>query len=113
MQLALAYPILPGKREAVKALAKTVSGPKSKEFHDMEKRYKTDKETWFLQPSPQGDMVIYYSEGKDLSKSFSDWAASKNLFDVWFKQELKELTGIDFNNPPEGPLPEQIFKYRF
>jgi hypothetical protein len=33
-------------------------------------------------------------------------APSTQEFDVWFKDKLKELNGIDVTQPPPGPMPE-------
>ncbi len=111
--LAFAFPILAGKTEALRKFAKPLSGPKSKEFDAFQKRFKTDKETWFLQSSPQGDMVIVYFESKDPVKVMGDFVASKHPFDVWYKDEVKEISGVDMNKPSGEPLPEQVFKYRY
>lgn len=47
-----AFPVLPGKTEAAKEFAKTVIGPRYKEFDASEKRLKSTKEAWFLQKTP-------------------------------------------------------------
>jgi len=113
-QVCMAFPILKGKEGAAKELAKTLRGPKKKEFDKFEKRLKTTKETWFIQPSPEGSMVITYFESKiDPAKGFEEMARSKDPFDVWLKDKFKEISGIDFNNPPEGPMPEQILTYGY
>ena len=39
-----------------------------------------------------------------------DFAASKHPFDLWFKAQMKEISGSDFNEESEGS-PEQIFQY--
>jgi hypothetical protein len=113
VELAFTVPILPGKRTALEELAKTVSGSKKKEYDNSEKKLRIAKETWFVESSPQGDVWILYAEGKDLAKSFDGWVASKDSFDLWFKGQMKEITGIDFSNPPPGDLPKQLLRYRY
>lgn len=110
-QLAMTVPILPGKRADLEELAKTVTGPKKKEYDTSEKKLKIDKETWFIESSQQGDSWIFYAEGKNIEKSLGDWIVSKEPFDMWLKEKIKNITGIDYNNPPPGALPKQILKY--
>lgn len=71
---------------------------------------RTNKERDFLQSTPMGDMVVIYLESKDMNKTFSEFAASKDPFDVWFKEELKKITGVDLNQP-SGPLPGLMLTY--
>jgi hypothetical protein len=112
-ELALIVPILPGKTDDVQKLADTLNGPKRKELDKPQKNLKIAKETWFLQRIPQGDFLIVYAERKDVAKSFADLIASKDPFNLWLKDEEKKISGIDLNNPPEGLLPRQLFRYGF
>jgi len=103
-----AFPVLPGKTEAGKEFAKTCMGPRRAEFADALKRGGIAKESWFLQKTPQGDMVIVYFEAENLEKSFEVLAKSKAPFDVWFKQQVKSVTGVDLEQPSDEPPPEEI-----
>ena len=108
--VAFVVPVLPGKTIALRALVTSLAGPKAKDFDEMEKRLATDREVWFLQSSPMGDLAIAYFECKDPVKTMRDFAASKHPFDLWFKAQMKEISGSDFNEESEGS-PEQIFQY--
>ncbi len=112
-ELAFILPILPGKRAAVEEFSRILSGPKRNDFDDLEKRLKNTKETWFVSGSPQGDMWTIYIENEDPVKSTVDFVASKHPFDLWFKDQVRIITGIDFNNPPAGGLPKQILRHGF
>ena len=105
-----AFPVLPGKTEAAKDFAKSVMGSRFKEFDASQKRLKTTKETWFLQKTPQGDMVVVYLEATDPEKAFEELATSKEPFDRWFKDQVKTITGVDLDQPG-GAAPEQILSY--
>jgi hypothetical protein len=109
--LALALPILPGKTEAVRKMFRALKNEKWNEFDKAQRKAGVKKERDFLQPSPMGDMLIVYLEQDDFSKSFSELAASKDSFDVWLKKEVKNATGIDFNQPPSGSLPELLLSW--
>jgi len=107
-----AFPILPGKTEAGREFAKTCMGPKRTEFAEALKRHGVTKESWFLQKNPQGDMMIVYFEAHDVEKTFEAITKSKAPFDVWFKQQVKSVTGLDMEQPPsdeeEQAPPEEI-----
>jgi hypothetical protein len=38
-------------------------------------------------------------------------AQSREPFEVWFKEQLAIITGMDMNNPPPGPLSELLSHY--
>jgi hypothetical protein len=54
-------------------------------------------------------MVIVHLEADDVEKAFEIQAKSKVPFDVWFKQQVKSLTGFDLEQVFDVPLPEEIF----
>ena len=66
------------------------------------------KETWALQQGPQGDLLVVYMAGEDLAKAFAGFAASRDAFDAWQKQQIKEATGADLDTPPPGPISEVL-----
>lgn len=111
--MSFALPILPGKTEDFRKFAAELSGPRAKEYEEFEQRQKDDRETWFLQRSAQGDMIIVYFENDDPLRALSEVSASKRPFEIWFKESVKQITGVDLNEPNEEPLPEQVFKYRY
>lgn len=83
-------------------------GPRRAEFAEALKRQGVTKESWFLQKTPQGDMVVVYFEAEDLEKTFETEAKSKDPFMVWFKQQVKSITGVDLEQPSDEPPPEEI-----
>ena len=68
----------------------------------------TDRESWYLQSTPQGSLIIVSLEADDPADTFARFAAGQSLFDQWFKEQTLEICGIDFNQPGP-PLPVQIF----
>jgi len=50
-------------------------------------------------------------ESAHFGKSLQQFAQSRDDFDLWFKQRMFEITGVDLNNPPPGPLSEQLSRY--
>jgi len=103
-----AFPLLPGKTEAGKEFAKACMGPRRAEFAEALKTHGVTKESWFLQKTPKGDMVIVHFEAEDIEKTFEIMAMEKTTFMVWFKQQVKSVTGFDLEQPGDEPPPEEI-----
>ncbi|MCH8061575.1 MAG: hypothetical protein IH861_03625 [Chloroflexi bacterium] len=110
--LAFVAPALPGGTENLRRLAQELRGGKKSEVEDFYRRMKITREQWFIQPTPQGEMVIVYLEGEDLARTFQTLAASEEPLDVWLKEQAKSVHGIDFNKPRSAPLPELVYDSR-
>jgi len=76
-----------------------------------EQRIGIIKECWFLQESPLGDLLIAYMESSDFTRALRLFAESRDDFDVWFKAQMADVSGVDLNNPPQGPLSEMLSCY--
>lgn len=109
---ALVLPILPGKTEEWRHVLAEVTGPHRSETEEIHRRFDLTKASWFLQQTPQGDLVIIYLEGDNPAESFQKWALSDHPYDLWFKQQVGPLYGIDFNQPLPGPPSEHVFEFR-
>ncbi len=96
-----AFPILPGKTDAARAFASDVTGARKAEFNDMQKRAGTARETWSLQETPAGAFILVWFEG-NVEKAFDDLATASDDFTVWFRAQIKNVTGVDMSEPAEG-----------
>lgn len=101
-------PILPGKTEAARAFAETISGPRRGELDQAQTT--VVKESWFLQETPHGDFLIVYYISPDPDQVHAALAISQDPFDVWFREQVLDLTGIDISTPL-GNLPRQILAW--
>ncbi len=110
--LAFVAPALPGGTQNLKRLAHTLQSAKKPEVEDFYRRMKITREQWFIQATPQGEMVIVYMEGEDLACTFHTLAASEEPLDVWLKEQAMSVHGIDFNKPRTAPLPELVYDSR-
>jgi hypothetical protein len=110
--VAFVAPLLPGGAARLRQLAKDVLGPRAAEAEDFHRRMKVTTENWYLQQTPQGDVVIVFLEGEDFGHTFGSLAVSREPFDVWFKEQAKRVHGIDFDQPPQAPLPELVYSSR-
>jgi hypothetical protein len=50
-------------------------------------------------------------ESPDFGRALSEFSQSQDEFDRWFKQRLADVTGVDLNSPPPGPLSELVSSY--
>lgn len=81
------------------------------DYADSERRISIFKESWHLQHTPQGDLLLAYIESPDFANALGMFSRSRDEFDRWFKQRIAGLTGVDLNDPPPGPLSEQLSSY--
>jgi hypothetical protein len=81
---AAALPLLPGKTDDWKRMVEEIAGPRRADFEDFHRRVGLTKENWYLQPTPQGDLVIVYLEG-EIPQCFQRFATSDHPFDRWFR----------------------------
>lgn len=101
-------PLLPGKADAARAFCAEMTGPRKAELD----RAQTTvvKESWFLQQTPHGDFMIVYYVSPNPQKVHEALAVSQEPFDVWFRAQILDLTGIDISTPLPG-LPEQVLAW--
>ena len=109
---AIALPILPRKLEQWKHFCQEMSGPLRSEYEASRKRLGMTREVAFLQPTPQGDMAVIYAEAQDVQRVFEGFGMSQEPFDVWFREQVKEIHGVDLSQPLPGPLPEAFVDWR-
>ena len=103
-----AFPVLPGKTEQARAFANDVMGARRREFDESQARFGATKETWSLQSTPDGDLMLVWFEAPDIEKGFATLGESQESFDVWFRAQVQETTGFDLAAPPEAPPPEVL-----
>lgn len=107
--LASAFPVLPGKEEALNRFTQEMAGPRRSDYQASRRRLGITIERSYLQHTPQGALAIVYIEADHPEQALERIAASQDPFDIWFKQQLHEIHGVDFNQPPPGPPPQLIF----
>ena len=106
-----ALPILPGKTAAARSFLKELEGGRKEQFAASERRLGAVEEVWAIQPTGQGDLFVVYVAAQNVGNAFTQFAASKDEFDRWFKQQLGEITGADLNVPPTAPMSEILSDY--
>ncbi len=99
-------PIVAGKLEAWKHWAKELKGPRIEDLRDFNRRYGLTRHAAWLAETPAGPVVIALHEGPGANEFMQKIGSSQLDFDVWFKEKVKEVHGLDVTQPPPGPSPE-------
>jgi hypothetical protein len=101
------FPLLPGKRPALTQFIEELEREWRGEHDRTHAAIREEK--WFVQQTPQGDEVIVYLAGPDPAYVFADLAVSHQPFEVWFRKQVLELTGVDLSLLPPFSVPECVF----
>ena len=110
--ICIVFPILPGKTEDTRAFQRELDTTRKAEYDESERRIGITREYWFIASLPTGDQLIAYMESEDFGRSLGQFSASKDEFDLWFKGQLADVTGVDLNSPPpDMKLPELVSSY--
>jgi hypothetical protein len=59
-----------------------------------------------------GDLVVLYFEGEAPAQAMTKIAASTDPFDNWFRDQIKEVHGLDFSQLAAAPVPELGVDYK-
>ena len=101
-------PLLPDKKEAALAFANSLMNERKADLDAAQTT--VTKESWFLQETPMGDFLIVYYHSPDPERVHAALAVSQEPFDIWFREQILDLTGIDISTPLPG-LPKQILAW--
>ena len=107
-----AFPVLKGKEEDIRRLATEMAGARREEAQEFYRHFGVVRESWHYQETPYGPMVIGVTEIEEPDAKAQEYAESNRPFDRWFKDQVRNLTGIDPDEQPLGPPSEVIFDTR-
>jgi len=107
----LAMPVLPDKSGDARRFLRQLDTEKRTEFDASERRIGITKEVWYLATLSAGDQLIGYMESSDFNGALQGFVASRDPFDLWFKQQMLAVTGVDLNNPPADMKPPELLSY--
>jgi hypothetical protein len=106
--ICLAIPVTAGKSSAARTFMQQLDGDRRAEYDASERRLGITKEVWFLAPAPAGDQLIGYMESADFGRALTLFVGSRDPFDLWFKEQMRVVTGVDLNNPPANMAPAEL-----
>jgi hypothetical protein len=107
-----AFPVLAGKEDALREFASELASRRG-ETNSFFEQFGISHESWHLQDTPAGPMVIGVTEisRTPVSAAAQQYKASERPFDRWFKDRVREMTGVDPDEVPLGPATECIFDW--
>lgn len=105
------FPIQTGKEDAARAFAEETYGARRAGFEEHLARVGITRETWALQETPMGSLMLVWFEG-DVEKSFFDLATNDSEYMTWFRAQVLDVCGVDLAAPPDGPPPVVLIDYR-
>jgi hypothetical protein len=106
-----AFPVIPGKEEQVRALAREIGTTRAAQASEFFHRYGVTRETWHLQNTPYGTWIIGVTQldGMPVDVAAQQYSESEIAYDRWFKDQVHDLSGINPDEQPLGPPTECIF----
>jgi hypothetical protein len=96
---------------ALEAFAAALNGERSAEASQFYRHYGVARESWHLQQTPHGPWVIAVSDIRDPNEAAPRYAEATADFHVWFKTQVKSLSGVDPNKAPLGPPTREVFSW--
>jgi hypothetical protein len=111
-----AFPVLPGKEQAARDFAATLGSARREDAAAFFGRYGVTRESWHLQQMPRGTFIIVVTElgaspGIQVHVQAQAYASAQHAFERWFKDNVRELCGVDPDQQPLGPPTETIFDW--
>ena len=109
--MAFAAPLLPGKTDADRAsLESCWHGERKADHEASRRRHGITREAVWIQSTPGGDVAVVLIEADDLQAAMGGLGSSDEPFDVWFREHVKDVHGMDLAEG--GPPPELALDYR-
>jgi hypothetical protein len=104
--VAFAVPLLRGQAEAVRvALASCRSDARREAYQDARRRAGIIREAVWIQPGPGGAVAVVYLEADDLAAAFTILGTSAEPFDRWFRDHVRQVHGIAWDDGFTAPEP--------
>ena len=103
-----AYPLRAGMAD-LKGFGETLLKKRRRDTDDFFRRHGVSHESWHAQSVGNAVWIICCTQLEDRVTVEQSYGGSKEAFDLWFKNQVKALTGIDPNEAPLGMPSEQVF----
>lgn len=112
--IVLTFPILAGKVEAWRRFCQEVSGSRLQMYLSSRRRLGITREQLALVETSFGATAITTLEAPDIDRALGQIITSHLPFDVWYRDRLQELHGIDlagydqFAQPTSLPANQEV-----
>jgi hypothetical protein len=105
----IVVPLREDKVASWKAFIRDLNERRADDLMDMNKRYQLSLHRAWLETGADGKTyAVVEQRGPGAETFIPRLAQSKNPFDVWFRAQISEAHGIDFDNPPRLQPPELV-----
>lgn len=112
MEYALfALPIYGGKSAAARTFLAKLETERKSAYAASEQRLGITRELWAIQTTPEGELFVVFFQADDIPGAVRQFVESRDQFDLWFKQQVNDTTGVDLNVQPNGALSEILSIY--
>ncbi len=109
--VAFMLPVLPDRIEQDRRVMRDLwNGERRAEHEAARKRLGITRESAWLQPVPDGAVVVVLVESPDLDAALAGVATSTEPFVRWFRDHCREVHGVDLE--AGFPPPEQLLDFR-
>ena len=108
--IAFTIPILPGKEDLDRQTMEEFTGSRQDEHRASRQSLGITREAAWQQETPNGTMAVVYLEADDIGKAMQGMASSEEPFDVWFRERIEEIHGVDLAEP--APQPQQVLDFQ-
>jgi hypothetical protein len=116
--IVLTFPILAGKVEAWRRFCQELSGSRQVSYEASRQRIGITRERLSLVETTYGSTAVTTLEAQDLGWALSQIIDSEAPFDVWYRERLQELHGVNLTGYEQfsqrTPLPhnqEMVFEW--
>lgn len=97
--IAFSAPIQPGKTELLRALGRETTGGRKAEWEANNRENGVTLHRAYVISTPMGDFTSVYFEAPDPAEANRRFAADASGFGTYFKSQVADALGIDFNEP--------------
>ena len=109
--IGFAVPILSGKEERHRQFLADLAGPRREEYEAAFGGVGVTRQMVWHQQTPDGPLAVVYMESDDIEAMMQGIASSKDSLLREFREQVKDVHGIDLASDPSPQL-EQIFDDR-
>jgi len=106
--IVLTFPILSGKVESWRRFCQELSGSRRQPYEASRQRMGITRERLTLVETTYGAMAITTLEAPDVNRALGQIIASEIPFDVWYRERLQKLHGINLAGYEQYSQPTPI-----
>jgi hypothetical protein len=106
-EFAFAIPVIPGKEELDRNTLAEMSESRRDEYEAAARKAGIKRQVVWHQQSPDGTVAVVFIEADDPERALGEFGSSEDPFNSWFRDQMKEVHGIDISEP--APPAEKVF----